>query len=138
MATFIENASIMSNTTINTVKAEVTQTEIVLIFFSGLTAFLHMVGIVLLWFMKSELNQILTLINLAVAEMILCLNVATLSIFKAWQILYMSFTIFSFLAIRMFMLILVDDRFSEVYKYQIPSDYHQRESFKIKHSHMDY
>ena len=115
MSTCIENSTAMSNETIKTLMVDMTTAHIVWASLSGLTAILHMIGVVLLWLLKSELNQILILINLAVAEMMLYLNLATLSIFTASQIPYMSLTMLFFLAIRMLMVILVGDRFVEIF-----------------------
>ena len=86
-----------------------------MISFSLITAVLHIVGIVVLVKSRSYLNQILIIKNLALAEMIQCLNIGSLSVWSVTKIPYMSVKVCFDLALRMFMLILVTDRFLEIY-----------------------
>ena len=93
---------------------DLTAMKVITIIFSGITAVSHMVGVAVLFKLKVELNQSVIIVNLAVIECIMCLNFSTLSLLES-QIPYMSISMFSTLGIRMIMLVLVCDRFLEIY-----------------------
>ena len=93
---------------------DLTARKVITIACSATTAVFHMVGVAVLFKMKSELNQILIIINLAATEIVFCLNFSTLSMLNS-QIPYMSIEVFSRLGIRLIMLVLVCDRFFEIY-----------------------
>ena len=91
-----------------------TQRKLILISFSALTALFHMIGVVVLVFLRSHLNHILIIMNLAIGEMVFCLTYTALSTFMT-ELFFVVPTVFSMLAIRLFMLILLADRFLEIY-----------------------
>ena len=99
------------NSTNSPVK-DLTSSDIILISFSLTTAFSYVVGIVVLIKLKRSGNQTLIIMNLAVIELIQCLNFA--SEWVVTEIPHMSLKVFFDLAIRMFMLMLLADRFLEI------------------------
>ena len=106
------NSSCQLNETMTTEKG-LSPIKVILISLYVLTAAFHMVGVAVLVRIRSKLNQTLIIINLAVTEIIACLNFAALSIFEG--IPYLSLEVFSALAMRIFMLTLLADRFLEIY-----------------------
>ena len=93
----------------------ITTPEIIRNSFSVLAVFFLLVGIVFLVRLGSHRNQNLIIINLAVIEMISCLNIPRLSKLKGMRIPFMSIKVFSNLAVRMFMLLLLGDRFLAIF-----------------------
>ena len=79
---------------------------------AGVTAVFHLIGIVVLF--KGKLKQTTILLHVAISETIFCLNHAIWPI-KSSNIPRLSFNLFCVLANRLLMLVLLGDRFLEIF-----------------------
>ena len=105
-----------SNFTDSPEKLSLPTNKIILISLNVLTAVFHIGGIVLLVRLRSDLNQIHIIINLAIMEMIASLKIPVLSsVSKVLRIPYMGMAVFCDLGIRLIMLMLLGDRFLEIF-----------------------
>ena len=108
----------MTNYTMNNTASSakvIPTTEIVRNTFSVLVAIFHMVGFILLAQLKCHLNQTSIIKNLALIEVIACLNIPILYIWKVLRIPFMTLKVFNNLAMRLLMMVLLADRFLEIY-----------------------
>ena len=90
-------------------------TEIIRNSFSLLTAVCHMAGLVFLVRLRSHLNQTLIIVNLAVVEMVTCLNIPLISKLRGMLVPFMALKVSSNLAVRLFMLVLLADRYLAIH-----------------------
>lgn len=91
-------------------------------------AVLHILGLIVLFYIKSPIsnqNQITIMINLALTEFIFCLNLGILFMFKilntdffkgsVLETLNLSVEMFSFTSNKLVMLVIITDRFFDIY-----------------------
>ena len=105
-----------TNCTDSPVKVSLSKEKIILFTLNVLTAVFHVGGIIVLVRLRSHLNQILIIMNLAIMELVACLKNPILhpNVTKV-LVPYMTLAVFSDLAIRLIMLVLLADRFLEIF-----------------------